>query len=291
MDRKEKINKVVELYKQGESMYSISKELKMHRSTIKKYLVQANVEIRVYRNNKLNIEEIESIMNDKYPDYQYVNGYIGMNNKMIIQCKHCGYEFEYTSQILKSNKNLNIQCDRCNQLQKLANVITNTITQYQKQDEKETDRIIKEDVEALRRIARKHKHYLECQECNWMFFTNRIDRKTCSVVCSNKRNNRIKEIKRREVIRDNGKIDWDITLDKLIDRDNNICYICGGECDKEDYILDKDNNFIVGSDYPSIDHVIPISKGGTHTWDNVRLAHHHCNSIKKDSIVNEGETG
>lgn len=26
-------------------------------------------------------------------------------------------------------------------------------------------------------------------------------------------------------------------------------------------------------------------------WDNIRLAHHHCNSIKKDSIVNEGETG
>lgn len=55
--------------------------------------------------------------------------------------------------------------------------------------------------------------------------------------------------------------------------------------------LDNDNNFIVGYDYPSIDHVIPISKGGTHTWDNVRLAHHHCNSIKKDSIVNEDETG
>lgn len=34
----------------------------------------------------------------------------------------------------------------------------------------------------------------------------------------------------------------------------------------------------------SIDHIRPLSKGGTHTWDNVQLAHLKCN-IKKGNRV------
>lgn len=29
-----------------------------------------------------------------------------------------------------------------------------------------------------------------------------------------------------------------------------------------------------------MDHKKPISKGGSHTWDNIQLAHHVCNSRK-----------
>ena len=32
----------------------------------------------------------------------------------------------------------------------------------------------------------------------------------------------------------------------------------------------------------SIDHVIPISKGGTKKFDNLRIAHRICNNIKGD---------
>ena len=31
---------------------------------------------------------------------------------------------------------------------------------------------------------------------------------------------------------------------------------------------------------PSIDHLIPVSDGGAHTWDNVALAHRTCNSTR-----------
>lgn len=37
--------------------------------------------------------------------------------------------------------------------------------------------------------------------------------------------------------------------------------------------------------YPNVEHVIPISKGGTHTWDNVKLAHRKCNWEKGDKII------
>ena len=32
-------------------------------------------------------------------------------------------------------------------------------------------------------------------------------------------------------------------------------------------------------------HVIPISKGGMHSWDNVKLAHHYCNTLKSNKVV------
>lgn len=92
--------------------------------------------------------------------------------------------------------------------------------------------------------------------------------------------------KRRHRIRENGKVE-NIRLGQLIVRDNNVCYLCNERCDREDYTITSDGYFIVGETYPSIDHVVPISKGGTHTWDNVKLTCFSCNTIKSDSSVKE----
>lgn len=35
----------------------------------------------------------------------------------------------------------------------------------------------------------------------------------------------------------------------------------------------------------TVEHKIPISKGGTHTWDNVAPAHYLCNMKKSDGIL------
>ena len=75
--------------------------------------------------------------------------------------------------------------------------------------------------------------------------------------------------------------DDDITLDKLFNRDGGVCALCGRRCDYGDYIFQGDT-FIAGNDYPSIDHITPLSKGGSHTWNNVQLAHKRCNSIKSN---------
>lgn len=40
---------------------------------------------------------------------------------------------------------------------------------------------------------------------------------------------------------------------------------------------------------PSLDHIIPLNKGGTHTYKNVQLAHLLCNMSKKDTLLPEGE--
>ena len=77
--------------------------------------------------------------------------------------------------------------------------------------------------------------------------------------------------------------DKDITLETLYNRDLGICALCGERCDYTDYIF-KGEVFIAGNRYPSIDHIVPISKGGSHTWDNVQLAHKQCNSVKSNKI-------
>lgn len=35
-----------------------------------------------------------------------------------------------------------------------------------------------------------------------------------------------------------------------------------------------------GDNYPSVDHIVPLAKGGLHSWDNVQLAHFKCNTLK-----------
>ena len=103
--------------------------------------------------------------------------------------------------------------------------------------------------------------------------------KYCTSKCANKLNWFNTELKNRKGIKASAIIDRDITLRQVYEKDNGVCYLCGKKCDYEDYKI-INNVFIVGDNYPSIDHVIPISRGGEHSWGNVRLAHRSCNSKK-----------
>ena len=62
-----------------------------------------------------------------------------------------------------------------------------------------------------------------------------------------------------------------IKFDDLLVRDGPLCQICGGEMDWQ---TGRHGERV------SLDHIIPISKGGAHTMDNVRLVHVSCNSRK-----------
>ncbi len=63
------------------------------------------------------------------------------------------------------------------------------------------------------------------------------------------------------------KIECDdtITLAKVFRRDRGTCQICGKW---------------VKPRYASLDHIVPISKGGTHVWSNIQLVHLVCNLRK-----------
>lgn len=76
------------------------------------------------------------------------------------------------------------------------------------------------------------------------------------------------------------KYESGITLKAVIERDNGICQICGLPIDDTDI-----NNGHIGRMYPTLDHIIPLSKGGSHTWNNVQLAHMKCNAGKCDKMA------
>jgi 5-methylcytosine-specific restriction endonuclease McrA len=122
-----------------------------------------------------------------------------------------------------------------------------------------------------------------CVVCGQQFTTLNPAQKTCSKECGRRLANSRKShrIKKEQII------DKDITLEALYRRDSGVCYLCGGLCDWGD--RDKEKN-VVGANYPSIDHIIPISRGGLHAWNNVRLAHFRCNVEKSNTLPDEAES-
>jgi hypothetical protein len=76
-----------------------------------------------------------------------------------------------------------------------------------------------------------------------------------------------------------------MTFYSLFLRDKGVCYICGCQCDWEDKKTTPSGYTHPGETYPSIDHVLPIARGGKHSWANVRLACIKCNSLKSDKLI------
>lgn len=69
-----------------------------------------------------------------------------------------------------------------------------------------------------------------------------------------------------------GEIDYSAVWD----RDNGNCWICSESVDLSVSYPDPM--------YRSWDHVIPLSKGGSHTMGNLALSHLRCNVSKRDKI-------
>lgn len=55
-------------------------------------------------------------------------------------------------------------------------------------------------------------------------------------------------------------------------RDSGLCFICGFPADKNNWWLE---------------HVIPLSRGGLHSYDNVAVSHPYCNNSKNNKLMSE----
>lgn len=64
-----------------------------------------------------------------------------------------------------------------------------------------------------------------------------------------------------------------IDRDLVADRDGWVCWLCGTDVDREA----RWPNTLCAS----LDHVVPLSRGGQHTYTNVRLAHFICNTRRQ----------
>lgn len=72
----------------------------------------------------------------------------------------------------------------------------------------------------------------------------------------------------------------DINHLQVFERDNWTCYLCEQAIDPR----------LRGDAWmrATIDHVVPLCKGGEHTYDNVRASHWLCNMGKADQIITPG---
>lgn len=82
--------------------------------------------------------------------------------------------------------------------------------------------------------------------------------KRCTKAAARARHKHLRRVQQRTAPYDRG-----ITHLLLARRDEWKCHVCNGEVTRQTW---------------SIDHLLALSRGGTHTWDNVSLAHHWCNT-------------
>lgn len=121
----------------------------------------------------------------------------------------------------------------------------------------------------------------QCVICDTNFRSLQPSQVTCSDKCRRYYKNQVRKAYSKNSKYKTIVVDKNITVERLFERDKGVCHICQQQCSFEDYTT-IDGAFVVGEHYPSVDHVIPRAKGGVHSWDNVKLAHHYCNSIKND---------
>jgi len=174
-----------------------------------------------------------------------------------------------------------------------------------------------EDREAAKQICKVY--FIKCKYCNTLFTTNSVIKKYCSDKClreyylfkpiarqcdicgsdyifkvgknfyntcsqkcreeSIRENKRNAKHKRRLLLRD-GFIEKVSTI-KLFYRDKGRCQICGRKLN-----LKREVPHPLAM---TVDHIIPLSKGGEHSYRNTQLACFKCNTVKGNRPIQTGE--
>lgn len=263
MVSEEKGNRIEKLYCEGNGTKKIAKEMKMSHHTVVHLLRDRGYNTARKSTHKLTAKEIDDRLGDAW---MYVGGYEGFRSVVTIRCPRCGKE---------------------RQTKGIDNPRPCSCVKEELKREEETQKILAfwDELQKPRPLF-KDFVVASCRNCGKPFVKEGQSR-FCSDKCrkSSSKAQRYRHDDRR-LRRKNASECDNITLDALINRDGLNCWICGEPCDLEDsFWIDK--TFYAGNRYPSIDHVIPLAKGGTHTWDNVRVAHRICNSIKGDSVSND----
>lgn len=224
--------------------------------------------------------------------FEYVGGYQDKHVK--IRCRRCGFEFERSADFAKRG---NVICPECERKRILTRQ-TEQRTIHKIDIEQKKRRAEVEKANALFHLLNDKTHV--CSVCGNRFSVSDYMQsagitliptspKYCSRDCRRKATNKAR--KKAPSGRTGNYYDRarkygckyipGITLKKLIERDGMKCQICGGICDWNDHSWSG----YTGPTYPSIDHIIPMAKGGGHTWENVQVAHIICNSEKGDKVA------
>ena len=200
---------------------------------------------------------------------EYISGYTVKENPVRVRCTICGEEFERTFHNLTTKGR--VTCPYCIKRNSDARKRTKAYEKTIAKQKEQAERFSRTQLIGMRL----------CAECGALFVPRDCNNIRCSSECTKRALNRNADarLNKRNVV------DKDITLTKLYKRDEGICYLCGIKCDWNDYVVRSNGVTVAGDNYPSIEHVMPLSRGGLHSWNNVRLACRGCNTKKNDKIL------
>lgn len=218
------------------------------RDTIKTCSKECSIAYRNHGTNTKRINTVEQWVNAKQDNFEYVSH---NNDRIKIRCRRCGTVLERTKSTVRYR---NVECEHCKEVEKIVKA--------------------RQKMMCFLIALKDAKTPRKCECCGKTFTSNYHSQKYCSERC--KKNG--KSYRRR--CRNYGVYyDPSVTRIKVVTRDKNICQICGKTCNPNDRRWGS-----LGPDFPTLDHVIPLARGGTHTWQNVQCACGMCNSSKRDLL-------
>lgn len=223
-------------------------------------------EAAINNNRQLTEEEFAQKVHERSGGrLEYVSGFTDTDGHFIARCTTCGTKKEYACSTIRTAWFRDvIQCKRCISRQTEKRLAEKTAKSFER-----------------KQIKGKQIEFAVCRQCGALFPLSGGRKIFCSDECMRKYGNSQGSYKRDKRIKERTK-DKDITLEKLYERDGGRCYLCGCKCDWDD--CEREGGaFIAGDKYPSIEHVVPLSKGGEHSWENVKLACRRCNYLKSDT--------
>lgn len=201
-------------------------------------------------------------------------------------CKVCGHNFAYTQK--RTGRRRKFCSAPCKAEWKAAWHIVDRVA---KSDRYES---YSRTYNAQRRKTAPARTW-ECTFCGVTFASRSLHNRTaCSTACSNAIRRRA-NLKPAGVVQQGRRVKWKRASERraaalsfvirekytrleIFERDSWRCGICGGDIDREAKFPAR-----LGA---SIDHIVPISRGGHDTRANVQAAHYGCNSRKQNRLLN-----
>lgn len=122
-----------------------------------------------------------------------------------------------------------------------------------------------------------------CEQCGRLFVGRRQKTKCCSQACYIKRDYRLnasRYLKHAHLRNARLKlVEYEeVEPIKVYERDGWVCQLCGQPVKRETEIKHD-------PEMASLDHIIPISHGGSHTYGNLQCSHLRCNLAKGNRIL------
>ena len=292
------INTMISMLDEGYSFKKIGEKFNSSRTTIKKKLSELGYERKIKTKQCLecNKEFTPKRINDvKFCSNSCSGLFHRRNNKpgrysgngySIKECVNCGEEFTIK---YSNEKTCSEECKKQHRRVKQRTVFNKNRRKiklykytcnfcgdkgYSKRKKACCSQLCRSRYQQQKNVF-KNRKLKKCKYCNKWHYKERL---YCSEECHKKENSG-RRGKRIRLAKNNGQFDTDINIYKLIERDGERCYLCG---DAVSFELD-----CYDPKYPTIEHVLAISNGGTHSWDNVKVSCFSCNCKKGTKSLEE----